>query len=100
MSSIAATGAKPSSTKTRIYEAFIRVLAEGHLYQTKFKSFPIQSEEHFYVVCRYVERNPVGAKLVGSAKLWRFGSLYRWNQPSDRAINSANRTRAAFPFGS
>jgi putative transposase len=31
-------------------------------------------------VPRAVERNPVRAKLVDSAKRWPFGSLYRWNQ--------------------
>ena len=34
-------------------------------------------------MCRYVERNPVRAKLVDSANLWPFGSFYRWNQTSE-----------------
>ena len=29
----------------------------GHLYQGRFKSFPVESDEHFYAVVRYVERN-------------------------------------------
>jgi len=52
----------------------------GHLYQSWFKSFPVQSDEHFYVVCRYVERNPLRANLVASAEDWPHGSLYRWCQ--------------------
>lgn len=28
----------------------------GHLYQGRFKSLPAQDDEHFVVVCRYVER--------------------------------------------
>ena len=36
----------------------------GHLYQARFKSFPIESDEHFYCVARYVERNAVRARLV------------------------------------
>lgn len=38
----------------------------GHLYQGRFRSFPID-DEHFYVVGRYVERNPLRAELVQSA---------------------------------
>jgi hypothetical protein len=29
----------------------------GHVYQQRYKSVPIQDDEHFFVVCRYVERN-------------------------------------------
>jgi putative transposase len=29
----------------------------GHVYQGRFKSFPIDADEHFYTVARYVERN-------------------------------------------
>jgi putative transposase len=49
----------------------------GHLYQSRFKSFPIQSDEHFYTVVRYVERNALRAGLVPRAEDWRWGSLYR-----------------------
>ena len=31
-------------------------VGEGHLYQGRFKSFPVQGDGHFLVVCRYVER--------------------------------------------
>lgn len=51
---------------------------QGHLYQGRFKSFPIKSDEHFFVVCRYVERNALAAGLVTAAEDWRFGSLYNW----------------------
>jgi putative transposase len=49
----------------------------GHLYQGRYKSFPIQSDEHFYQVARYVERNPLRAGLVKRAEDWRWGSLWR-----------------------
>lgn len=35
-----------------------------HVYQRWYKSFPIQVDDHFYVVCRYVERNTLRAELV------------------------------------
>src|SRR5437016_5185841 len=40
----------------------------GHLYQGRFKSFPIQNDRHFLSVCRYVEANPLRAKLVRRAE--------------------------------
>lgn len=49
----------------------------GHVYQGRFKSFPVQGDEHFYSVCRYVERNALRAGLVKKAEAWRFGSLRR-----------------------
>ena len=32
-------------------------IGSGHVYQGRFKSFPIQEDDHFYTVARYVERN-------------------------------------------
>ncbi len=49
----------------------------GHLYQGRFKSFPIQDDEHFLTVCRYVEANPLRAKKVDRAEDWPWSSLGR-----------------------
>lgn len=49
----------------------------GHVYQGRFKSFPVASDEHLLRVMRYVERNPLRANLVARAEAWRWGSLYR-----------------------
>jgi putative transposase len=34
--------------------------------------------DHFFTVCRYVERNALRANLVQRAQDWRWGSLHRW----------------------
>jgi putative transposase len=47
----------------------------GHLYQGRFKSFPVQRDGHLYAVCRYVERNPLRAGLVRRAEDWPWSSL-------------------------
>jgi putative transposase len=47
----------------------------GHLYQGRFKSFPIQNDDHFRTVIRYIERNPLRANLVDKAEHWRWSSL-------------------------
>ena len=69
-----------TATHTLRYRGHYDNRGGGHLYQGRFKSFPLSDDEHFYVVCRYVERNPLRAKLVKSAKDWPYGSLYRWNR--------------------
>ena len=48
----------------------------GHLYQGRFKNFPVQTDEHFLTVCRYVERNALTAKAVKRAEDWRWSSLW------------------------
>ena len=49
----------------------------GHVYQGRFKSFPIQANTHYLNVCRYVEQNALRAKMVKNAEDWRWGSLWR-----------------------
>jgi putative transposase len=53
-----------------------RAVGYGHLYQGRFKSFPVQSDGHLLTVLRYVERNALGAGLVERAEDWRWGSLW------------------------
>ena len=48
--------------------------------QGRFKSFPVQTDEHFLTVARYVERNALRAKLVRRAEDWRWSSLWRREQ--------------------
>lgn len=56
-------------------------VGEGHLYQGPYKSFPVQNDGHLLAVCRYVERNPLRAKLVRRAEAWRWSSLWRRQHP-------------------
>jgi putative transposase len=49
----------------------------GHVYQSRYKSFPIEEEQYFYQVIRYVERNALRSGLVKRAEAWRWSSLWR-----------------------
>ncbi len=49
--------------------------SSGHVWQGRFKAFPIQRDEHFLTVLRYVERNPLRARLVKHAEDWQWSSL-------------------------
>ena len=55
-------------------------VGQGHLYQGTYKSFPVQDDEHFFTVCRYVERNALRANLVERAEAWHYGSLWQRRQ--------------------
>jgi putative transposase len=51
-------------------------VGHGHVYQGRYKCFPVQTDEHFCQVARYIERNALRAGLVAKAELWRWSSLW------------------------
>jgi len=57
-------------THTIRWHAQHHTVGTGHLYQGRFKSFPVQSDEH------HVERNALRANLVKRAKEWAWSSLW------------------------
>ena len=66
----------------------------GSVYQGRFKAFPVQTDRHFLTVCRYVEQNPLRARLVDRAEDWTWSSL------SDRCKNChrVNLTKWPIPL--
>ena len=78
-------------THTQRWHAHRHSAGCGHVYQGRFKSFPIQEDEHLYTVARYVERNAQRANLARRAEQWRWGSLYRWQRGAaeDRQLLAA-----------
>ena len=48
--------------------------SSGHVWQGRFRSFPIQEDDHLLTVHRYIERNPVRAGLVERAQDWLWSS--------------------------
>jgi putative transposase len=53
-----------------------RTVGYGLLYRGRFKSLPVQRDEHLLTIVRYVERNALGAGLVALAEQWRSSSLW------------------------
>ena len=49
----------------------------GHVWQGRFKSFPVQRDEHLITVLRYVLQNPVRAGLSSTPREWLWSSLRR-----------------------
>ena len=60
----------------------------GRVWQGRYKSFPIEQDRHLLTVLRYVERNPVRAKLVTSARDWNWSSLARHDNTMSQALLS------------
>jgi putative transposase len=48
--------------------------SSGHVWQGRFRAFPIQEDDHLLTVLRYIERNPVRAGLVERAQDWPWSS--------------------------
>ena len=63
-------------THTQRWHAHYHAVGLGHLYQGRFKSFPVQEDDHLVTVLRYVERNPLRSRLVRRAEDWRWSSLW------------------------
>ena len=81
-------------THTQRWHAHHRTAGTGHLYQGRYKSSPVQSDEHCLTVCRYVERNALRANLVERTEEWTWGSL-----AARRANNEAERpTLTSWPI--
>jgi putative transposase len=92
-----AVGRSTVFEKVQDYAAFEKVLEEAgqrhpvrlldfcmmpNHYQGRFKSFPVEKDDHFLTVCRYVERNALRADMVARAEQWRWSSLWhRVNKP-------------------
>ncbi|HUE71467.1 MAG TPA: hypothetical protein VMP01_11340, partial [Pirellulaceae bacterium] len=53
----------------------------GHVWQGRFKAFPIQADDHLLTVLRYVELNPFRAGLVRSVADWPWNSLRLLTEP-------------------
>ena len=57
----------------------------GHLWQERFSSF-IMDEQYLLACVRYIENNPVRAKLVKSPELWPWSSASAHMQDKDDAL--------------
>jgi putative transposase len=53
-------------------------VGEGAVYQGRFWAFPIFDELHLLAATRYIERNPVEARIVHRAERWTWSSASRF----------------------
>jgi putative transposase len=78
-------------THTQRWHAHYKSIGYGHLYQGRYKSFPVQKDEHFLQLVRYVERNAKRAALVKHTENWRWSGLHRHTSgtPQQQKLMSA-----------
>ena len=62
-------------THTQRYHVAHGTVGMGHLYQGRYKSFPVKDDGYYLTALRYVEANPVRAGLVPKAGEWPWSSL-------------------------
>lgn len=67
-------------THTQRWHAHRQSAGSGPVYQGRFKSFPVQEDNHCLMLLRYVERNALSAGLAAHAQDWRWGSLWQREQ--------------------
>ena len=63
-------------TRTQRYHAEMHAVGFGSIYRGRYKSLPVERDEHFLAMVRYVERNPKRAALVKRAQDWEWSSAY------------------------
>ena len=73
-----------TSTHVRQYRTKTKTIGHGHLYQDRYKSFPVETNEYANTLIRYVEQNPLRAKLTKRAEDWQWSSLWRREKGNDK----------------
>jgi putative transposase len=63
-----------TGTHASRYRRQTKTVCQGAVYQSRFRAVGVQDPLHYLRVCRYIERNPVEAKLVTRAEDWLWSS--------------------------
>lgn len=66
-----------TNAHTRKVHAATHTNGSGHLYQGRYKSFLVDTDRYLLTLIKYVERNPVRARLAKQCEDWQWGSAYR-----------------------
>jgi len=48
----------------------------GHLFQDRFKSENVETEEYLFTVIRYIHQNPVKARIINKVVEWKWSSCF------------------------
>ena len=80
-----------TTTHSKRWHARRGTAGTGHVYQGRYRAFPVSTDTHFLRLCRYVERNALRAGLVARAEDWPWCSL------ADRARGRSPISLADWP---
>ena len=63
----------------------------GHVFQDRYKSEVINTEEHLIQVMRYIHNNPVKAKIVSKISDYKWSSYKSYTEKKNKLISSEER---------
>ncbi len=66
-----------TKTHTQRWHVAHDTVGYGHLYQGRYKSFIVNTDEYYLILMKYIEQNPLRANLVRRSEDWKWSSLYR-----------------------
>jgi REP element-mobilizing transposase RayT len=55
----------------------------GHFWQGRYLSYYLYDEAHAWIVAKYIERNPLVARMVGDIEEYAYQSLAQWSKQGD-----------------
>ncbi len=88
-----------TNAHTRHVHVKTKTIGSGHLYQGRYKSFIVDSDNYLVALIKYVERNPVRAKLVRACENWRWGSAWRRINGNPKQKKLLDPSPVALPHG-
>jgi hypothetical protein len=50
----------------------------GHFWQGRYKSYPLFDDAHFWIVAKYIERNPIKANMLKDVSSYKYQSFFQW----------------------
>ena len=86
-----------SMTHTQRWHSSHKTIGSGHLYQGRYKSFPVETSRYLLQVLRYIERNALMAKLVKKAEDWRWSGLWIREKGSDEQKKLLSKWPVDYP---
>ncbi|TRZ50814.1 transposase [bacterium] len=86
-----------TTTHARKHYALNKTIGGGHLYQGRYKSFLVDTDSYFLSVVKYVERNPVRAKLSERCEDWQWGSAHRRINGTEKQKKMLSSPIISFP---
>jgi putative transposase len=87
-----------TNTHVKRWKRHFNETGYGPLYQGRFKAFPIQADDHFYQVVRYVERNALRANLVQTAEEWPWSSFAQRSRDDETVPMLRKTIRGDWPL--
>ncbi len=88
-----------TNAHTRHVHVKTKTVGSGHLYQGRYKSFLVDNDNYLLTLIKYVERNPVRARLVRQCENWQLGSAWRRINGTKAHMKLLDASPTPFPHG-